>query len=118
MARGSVFRKANSWAFRVDAGFQPGTGKRRQMLKQGFRTKKEAEVALAEVVRDNSRGTLVSRSTIRVEDFMRDWLVTARSRLRPTTHHSYAGAVDRITRELGRHQLQSLTPRGACRRQP
>lgn len=110
MARGSVFRKAGGWAFRVDTGFQPGTGKRRQMLRQGFPTKKAAVVALADVAAGSSKGAAVSKSTIRVEDFLSDWLVTARSKLRPTTHYSYEVAVGRVSRELGRHQLQSLTP--------
>ena len=110
VARGSIFKRSGGWAFRVDAGYQPGTGKRRQLLRQGFRTRKEAEAALAELLRDNCRGAAVSRSTIRVEEFLEDWLGTVESKLRPTTHHSYSMAVHRITRDLGRHQLQVLTP--------
>lgn len=110
MARGSVYRKGGGWAFRVDAGFQPGTGKRRQMLKQGFRTKKDAENALGEAARDASRGSVVSKSSVKVDEFLADWLDNERSRLRPTTWHSYEMAVTRITRQLGRYNLQSLTP--------
>ncbi len=40
MARGSVFRENGGWAFRVDAGFHAETGKRRQLLRQGFGTKR------------------------------------------------------------------------------
>lgn len=110
MARGSVFRRSGGWGYRVDAGFQPDTGKRRQMLKQGFATKKEAEVALAEAVRDASRGSVVSKTSVKVDEFLSDWLTNERSRLRPTTWHSYEMAVVRINRQLGRHALQSLTP--------
>ena len=46
MARGSVRRKDNGWSYRVDLGPDPATGKRRQLAKQGFRTRKEAETAL------------------------------------------------------------------------
>ena len=67
MARGSVFRRSGGWGYRVDAGFQPDTGKRRQALRQGFSTKKEAEVALAEAVRDTSRGNVVSKSSVKVD---------------------------------------------------
>ena len=31
------------WAFRVDAGFDPDTGRHRQILRQGFATKRQAE---------------------------------------------------------------------------
>jgi Arm DNA-binding domain/Phage integrase, N-terminal SAM-like domain/Phage integrase family len=110
MARGSVFRRSGRWAYRVDAGFQPDTGKRRQMLKQGFATKKEAEVALAEAIRDVSRGSAVSKSSMKVDEFLNDWLLTVKSGLRPTTWYSYEMVVTRINAHLGRYSLRSLTP--------
>ncbi len=110
MARGSVFRRSGGWAYRVDAGFNPESGKRRQTLKQGFATKKAAEDALDEALRDRSSGTAVARSTIRVEEFLKEWLESSRSKLRPTTHHGYTMSVAKINRHLGRYQLQSLTP--------
>ena len=66
MARGSVFRKDGAWAFRVDAGFNAASGTRRQVLRQGFATKRAAEAALAEMVGDASRGMAVSTSTMKV----------------------------------------------------
>ncbi|MEX2625923.1 MAG: site-specific integrase [Ilumatobacteraceae bacterium] len=110
MARGSVFRKDNGWAFRVDAGVNPESGRRRQMLRQGFTTKKDAEAALAELSAASQRGAAVARTTTRVSDYLADWLVSIRSKIRASTHHSYAMAVDRINARLGHLQLQSLTP--------
>jgi hypothetical protein len=55
VAQGSVFRKGTGWAFRVDAGYHAGSGKRRQTLKQGFPTKKAAQTALADA-RPPARG--------------------------------------------------------------
>ena len=69
-----MFRRSGGWAYRVDAGFNPESGKRRQTLKQGFTTKKQAEDALDETLRDRSSGTSVVRSTIRVEEFLNEWL--------------------------------------------
>lgn len=105
-----MLRRSGRWAYRVDTGFHPETGKRRQMLKQGFATKKEAEAALAEALPYRATGTAVARSTIRVEEFLTEWLETARSKIRPTTHHGYMRSVAKINRRLGRYQLQSLTP--------
>ena len=45
-----------------------------------------------------------------VQDYLAEWLETTKSKLRPSTHHSYAMAVDRINAHLGRYQLQTLTP--------
>jgi integrase len=110
MARGSVFRRSGGWAFRIDTGFHPGTGQRRQMLKQGFATRKAAQAAVAEAMNSTATGSVVAKSTVRVEAFLTDWLETVRSRLRPTTFYSYEMAVHRITSALGRYQLQALTP--------
>lgn len=63
MARGSVFRKDGAWAFRVDAGFHADTGKRRQLLRQGFATKRAAQEALAEAVGASTRGMMASHET-------------------------------------------------------
>jgi len=105
-----VYRKGSGWAFRVDAGFHPETGKRRQVLRQGFPTKKAAQQALSDLIGANARGAVVSRSTITVKEYLAEWLDTMKSKLRPTTHHSYAMSVDRINAHLGRYQLQTLTP--------
>jgi hypothetical protein len=65
MARGSVFKRNGGWAFRLDAGFQPGSDRRRQVSRQGFPTTKAAEAALNEAVQKAAQGTVVSRSSTR-----------------------------------------------------
>jgi integrase len=110
MARGSVFRKNGGWAFRVDAGFHAETGKRRQLLRQGFSTKRAAEEALADAVGAATRGMAVSRSTVKVGEFLDDWFATARPSLRPTTARGYEQSIGRLKRFLGNYQLQALTP--------
>lgn len=110
MARGSVFKRSGGWAYKVDTGFHPETGKRRQKVKQGFRTKREAELALAEVQKTVIDGTVVSGTSLRVGEFLDEWLAGQEVRLRPTTHYSYAVAAGRVKHHLGRYKLQALTP--------
>ena len=98
------------WAFRVDAGLHPATGKRRQILRQGFPTKKLAEAALGDVVQSVSRSTVVAKSSMRLGEYLEEWVAGQGSRLRATTLHSYEVAVQRIARRIGRVQLQALTP--------
>lgn len=110
MARGSVFKRHGGWGFKVEAGVHPETGNRRQIKRQGFRTKREAEQALAEVQRTVFDGTVVANSSMRLDDFLDDWLAGQESRLRPSSHHSYVMAGKRLKRHLGRYKLQALTP--------
>lgn len=110
MARGSVFAKDGGWAFRVDAGVSPETGKRRQLLRQGFRTKRAAEQALAEAQQSVVQGAVVAKSSMKVGDFIDQWLETQRGRLRPSTLYSYSVTAKRIRSGLGHVQVQALTP--------
>ena len=48
--RGRVFRRGVGWSYVVDLAPDPATGRRRQRLKGGFRTRREADDALAELL--------------------------------------------------------------------
>jgi len=110
MARGSIFKKNDRWAFRVDAGVDSSTGKRRQMLRQGFKTKREAETALAAAQQSVEKGTVVSKSSMKVDAWLDDWLASQRHRVKESTHHSYVITSKRIRSGLGHVQVQLLTP--------
>ncbi|MEP6660554.1 MAG: site-specific integrase, partial [Acidimicrobiales bacterium] len=94
----------------VDVGPDPATGKRQQILRQGFANRKQAEAALSVLLHEVETGTVSRRSRITVGEFFADWLASQRQRLRPTTLRSYQIAADRITRQIGRMPLQALTP--------
>jgi integrase len=110
VAVGSVRRKNSGWCFRVDLGPHPETGRRRQVLRQGFRTKKAAEAALQEMLHAAGRGTLPTPARVSLRVFLHEWLSTQDGRLRPTTKRSYEVAVRRICSHLGHVSLQALTP--------
>lgn len=75
------------WAYYVLAGRSPD-GRRRQVTRSGFSTKREAEAHLREVVgREASEIAAVHRLT--TGDYLTQWLDGKRA-LRPTTRESYA----------------------------
>ena len=110
MASGSVRRKDGAWSFRVDIGPDPGTGRRRQVLRQGFATKKAAEAALQDVLHAAGRGSLPTPSRLSLGPYLEGWLATQSGRLQPTTMRSYEIAARRIVRHIGHVSLQALTP--------
>jgi integrase len=85
--------KTGKWGFVVDI---PGSaGKRQQIRRRGFATKKAAKDAMAAVVADSARGVFVRPSKVTLEKFLLDeWLPAKRAGLRPSTFNSY----DRIIR--------------------
>jgi hypothetical protein len=60
--RGRVHRRGKGWAFVVDVGIDPVTGKRRQRTKGGFPTRKAAEAGMREVLNSVDEGSSVSPS--------------------------------------------------------
>ena len=55
---------AGTWAFRIDIGMDPRTGKRRQKSRQGFQRKKDAEAAARELQTQVQRQSYVMDSPL------------------------------------------------------
>ncbi|HVA42127.1 MAG TPA: site-specific integrase [Acidimicrobiales bacterium] len=109
--QGRVFRRrGKAWAYVVDVGRDAANGRRVQYTKGGFATRKEAEAALRDTLGAVERGTHVSRSPATLAEYLQEWLVTVKPRLRPTTWYSYALAVARMVAVIGATRLQAVTP--------
>jgi len=113
MARGHIAKvdRAKPWVVMVDIGPDPATGKRRQR-KRSFKTKRDAEKALAAWLAEIDRGEAMERSVMTVRDLMRHWLDDhVAPTLRPRTLHLYTDTVERhIIPYLGHLPVQTLTP--------
>lgn len=57
--KGYVRKRGNKYSFTVDIGKDPRTGKRKQKTRSGFKTKKEAQAALAELINSVEKGSYV-----------------------------------------------------------
>ena len=109
--RGRVFRRdGKRWAFMIDVGPDPAKGRRRQQMRSGFPTRKEAEQAMRELLAVVEQGTYVARSVLTVGEFLDEWLVTLKPRLRETTWYGSSVAVRRLAAQIGAVKLQALTP--------
>lgn len=62
------------WYFAIDVGIDPKTGKRKQKRKGGFATRKEAEIAAANLVKELADGTYIEESDITFKSFSEQWL--------------------------------------------
>ena len=63
--RGSVVKRGDGYSVVVELDRDPITGKRRQKWHSGYRTKRDAERALSEIVASVHSGTYVSRPSRR-----------------------------------------------------
>ncbi len=93
-------RGANSWQLIVHLGHDE-RGRRRSASKTVWGTKREAELALAELVTDVAKHALVPMTSLRVEQVVRSWLEAKAPRLSPSTVVRYEVAIKHIVPAIG-----------------
>ncbi|HYE10515.1 MAG TPA: site-specific integrase [Patescibacteria group bacterium] len=88
----------------------PRTGKKKQMLKRGFKTKKEAQEFLVGIQNKILTGSYVSPDNLTLKDYLKDWLkVYAEPNLKPATIDGYRNNIERhIIPCIGHIPLQKL----------
>ncbi|GAA4287288.1 site-specific integrase [Georgenia daeguensis] len=105
-----------TWYYVLDLGPGPGADgtwrRRRQSKKGGFRTKKEAEVALAQAAASKADGTLAYDQSLTVGRYLETWLEQkVAAGLKPTTARSYRQHIDDYLVPLfGHRRLRDLGP--------
>lgn len=85
-----------TWSYRIDSGEKTKSGRRGQIEKGGFRTKADAEAALAKVSVELTEGTYLKESNIAFGDFADEWL----------KDYGNSGKVKPSTLALRRHEVE------------
>jgi integrase len=101
-------RCRGSWGFVLDAGRRPD-GKRRQITRSGYPTKRAAQAALQEEMSRQQAG-LADIHDLTVATYLSDWL-DGKRRLRDTTRRGYEIHIRRyLAPSLGCYRLADLRP--------
>ncbi|AZV44876.1 integrase [Peribacillus asahii] len=104
--RGSVKKDNSGWYYVVDVGTN---GKRKQQ-KRRFKTKKEAEKALAEVNYALNKGTYFEPSNMLYKDYLEQWFSTKRNSIGIQTAKVYKDFLhSKIIPELGNCNISKLS---------
>jgi integrase len=107
--RGSVVKRGDGYSVVVELERDPMTGKRRQKWHSGFRTKRDAERALSEIVASVHAGAYVEPTKQTLSDFTREWLAAIKPTIRPSTHYSYSRNLQlHVLPQLGSVQLRRV----------
>ncbi|AXF56826.1 MULTISPECIES: tyrosine-type recombinase/integrase [Bacillaceae] len=91
--RGSVYKTANGYGFRIDYG-RDKRGKRKQKRYSGYNTKKLAEKAMSNTLNDVNEGTYVPPQNITFVDFLQNWVNGRQNSLSKGTAKTYHYLVD------------------------
>lgn len=91
--KGYFRKRGDKWSFTVDIGRDPATGKRKQKTRSGFKTKKEAQAACAELIAKLDKGHYIEGENQFVREYMPLWLEHMKNKLKDTTFVNYKRAV-------------------------
>lgn len=110
---GHVFQRNGKWGFVLEAARDPGTGKRRQVKRSGFRTKKEANEAYAHMRASLSGGSplLTAARQMTVAELVNEWHQAASPSLRASTVVGYKNVITNwIVPHFGAVKIRDVTP--------
>ncbi|MDT8900038.1 tyrosine-type recombinase/integrase [Anaeroselena agilis] len=91
----SFYKRGKTWSFMIDVGLDKD-GKRKQKGCGGFRTKKEAEEAAAQLTTELSQGTFVQEKDVTFRDFSKVWL------------NLYSSQVKKSSTRVRQHEVNNL----------
>lgn len=109
--QGGVRKRGSTWSYYFDLGKVDGKRKRKE--KGGFRTKKEAEAALATAMNEyNHAGMIFEPSGITVSDYLDQWYeLFCKLNLKYNTQIGYLRIIEgHLKPKFGLYKLNAVTP--------
>ncbi len=109
--KGHFKKRGTSWYYWVELERGPD-GQRRQKSRGGFKTRKDAERAFAELRDEVRRGAYVEPSKLSLNRFLEEeWFPSIGASVRATTLRNYGDLYEAYVKPtLGRTQLVNITP--------
>lgn len=110
MAKIGTRKRGASWQYYFEGN--KVDGKRKQIVKSGFKTKKEAYVAGMEAWQRHQEAEPFEASNISVDDFLDEWVrLYVEPNLTPRTQQGYISILNVLVRpKFGSMKLRDLTP--------
>ncbi|MBN9654671.1 site-specific integrase [Halobacillus sp. GSS1] len=102
-------KRGNKWYFQIYTGVDPSTGKKKFTSKGGFKTKKEAQMAAAEVEKEVFENTYVKEQNITFQEFTLEWLKTYRDTAKISSVRNRQHNLDHLNRFFGNKKIKDIT---------
>jgi len=108
--RGHIRKRGSTYSIVVDIG-RDENGKRKQKWYSGYKTKKEAEKALADIIAKVEKGEYFEPEKMTLAEYLDYWLETyAKTNVAPSTYKRYCEFAKHIKAGLGQIMLPKLKP--------
>ena len=86
--------KKNPGTYFFKINYKDGNGEYRQILRRGFKSKKDVKAAMVAVQDEVNKGTYLKESTIPYREFMKDWLNDKKTNVKHRTWENYSSLVN------------------------
>ena len=111
--KGSITKnkQTGKWDFIFDAGTDPLTGKRKQIRRRGFESKRQAMDTMTKLKAEVLENSFIDVTAMTYEKYLEEWFEERRNHLQKTTfdiHFIYYQNV--IKPMLGHFKIQQITP--------
>lgn len=109
--QGRITKEITGWKYVVDIGRDPKTGKRQRKSRSGFRTKKECDIALNELLMALQQNTFIEQNKMSLADYLTYWLENyVALNVAQTTLIRYKLSCKDIKYYIGKIELCQLKP--------
>jgi len=105
----SFRKRGKTWQYTVEIGIDPVTGKRKQQTRGGFKTKKAAQLAAAEIDKKVNEGTFVEESNITFGEFVPIWFKYYSKYVRGETLQSRETSVKKLNEHFKFAMMRKIT---------
>ena len=102
-------KKGITYTYRIEAGRDPVTGKRKCITKSGFKTAKEARVAAQPILNKLLLGKNIIESDITFSQFANEWLDDRKSSLKLATQHNLGISIDIANKYFSNKKMKDIT---------
>ena len=103
-------KKGVTYTYRIEAGRDPITGKRKQVTKSGFKSAKEARAAAQPILNKLLLGENIVESDITFGEYAEQYLKDKRINLKPSTQDNISEAIKIANRYFFSLKLKNITP--------
>ena len=102
-------KKGITYTYRLEAGRDPATGKRKRISKSGFKTAKEARAAAQPLLNKLLLGKNITNSNITFEEYLPVWLNEYEKKIKKGTIKNVAYFMSIVARTFGKKPLKDFT---------
>jgi len=103
-----IYKRGKTYTYSVESG-RDNHGKRKKIIKGGFRTKKEAQQAAAKVETQCANGTFVFESGITAAEFAEEWYIQHAKSIKVSSSHNEKYQKDIFKNYFGEKPLKKIS---------